>query len=125
MAVSMLYPTAVFFVKISFLLMFLRIFGSSRTFKWATYAIAFFVFGCCFAGFVASIFSCTPIRRYWDPVNTPGTCIDLVLFGIVGSSLNILADFLILLLPVRAVWKLKLPTKQKIILLGIFTLGSL
>lgn len=39
--------------------------------------------------------------------------------------LNAAIDFAILLLPVRIVWTLRLPTKQKLAVCGIFGLGLL
>lgn len=38
---------------------------------------------------------------------------------------NIVTDLIMLLLPMPVIWRLKLPTKQKIALTGVFLLGSL
>ena len=84
----------------------------------------FFVFGSCFPGFIASVCTCQPRRRAWDPT-VPGTCINLVVFALAGSALQIATDIAILLLPIPLVWKLKLPVRQRGALIAIFAAGSL
>lgn len=52
-------------------------------------------------------------------------CIDMQAYyeGVTAANMGI--DIVMLLLPVHMVWRLKLPTKQKIMLSSIFMLGAL
>ena len=54
-----------------------------------------------------------------------GHCIAMQSYyeGVTAANMGI--DIVILLLPVHMVWSLKLPIKQKIVLLAIFMLGGL
>lgn len=76
------------------------------------------------AGFFGSIFSCKPVAKRWTP-NMKGSCIYLPHLAVTSCVLNIITDFLILILPMRPVWQLQLATKQKLMILGIFATGSL
>ena len=45
--------------------------------------------------------------------------------GIAQGGVNIGSDFYILCLPIAGVWKLQLPLKQKVGIMGIFLIGLL
>ena len=66
---------------------------------------------------------CRPIQLIWDP-NLQGYCINRYLFFVIGSAINCAADFVVLLLPIRATWNLQMPTVQRVSVIGIFSLGS-
>ncbi|KAI9790932.1 MAG: hypothetical protein M1816_004693 [Peltula sp. TS41687] len=55
----------------------------------------------------------------------PGKCINVLAAGVAGSVINIFTDFVILLLPMPMVWRLRLPMRQKIAVIGIFATGAL
>lgn len=74
--------------------------------------------------FVA-IFECTPVAFYWDLSIKGGTCIDQNAFYRWNGVANLLIDFLVLSLPIPMIWRLSLPTKEKVSLSGIFLLGLL
>ncbi|KAI9787317.1 MAG: hypothetical protein M1816_007665 [Peltula sp. TS41687] len=118
------YTFAIFFIKFSILLLYLRIFSPSRYLRWAIWMTTFFVFGYCIAGTIIAIFPCRPQRRFWDPT-TPGVCVDFPTLALAGCAFNIITDFIILVLPTREVWRLNLPARQRLALLGIFATGSL
>lgn len=67
---------------------------------------------------------CLPIQAIWD-VRTPGRCLDLNIIGISGAVLNIVEHFIILLLPLPALWKLRLSRKKRVQLALVFGIGSL
>lgn len=75
-------------------------------------------------GIVVSIIPCRPQRRFWDLINTPGYCVNLTALALAGGVFNITTDLIILVLPVREVWKLNLPVRQKVALIVIFATGS-
>jgi len=75
--------------------------------------------------FVA-IFSCTPIHGFWDllTMKPPPKCINNKAFYIGLSVPNILADIVILCLPVTKVWKLQMSRRSKTAVSGMFLLGG-
>lgn len=127
--------------KLSILLQYRRIF----TLKESRVPI-YIVMGLCVAtGITAvfcAIFTCIPIDAYWNlPKKAFAKCInqDAYVFLQYGctkrlmncrmyhanAGLNIATDILVAALPVRSLWTLQIPKKQKIVLLLVFTLGWL
>ena len=74
---------------------------------------------------LATLMQCFPLEGYWDlsghaycPVD------DYKLF--VGSALtNIITDVGLLVLPLPAIWSLRVSNGQKLMLSGVFTIGGL
>lgn len=112
------------FAKSSILLLYHRIFKPSRITVWAIYATLALVISYNISIMFASIFACTPREKYWN-ITIPGTCIELLSLGVAGSALNLATDLIILCLPMPMVWKLRLPLKQKLAVIGIFATGAL
>ena len=54
-----------------------------------------------------------------------GKCIDDYLVLVTASIINVLTDLAILVIPLLAVWRLKLPRKRKVGLLVLFAVGGL
>ena len=52
-------------------------------------------------------------------------CIDQIKFELAAAMLNIVIDFVIIVLPLPTIWSLQLPRRQKLALSGVFMLGML
>lgn len=76
------------------------------------------------ANLLAIIFQCTPVEKAWNPV-LDGTCFNTVVNFIVTTALNIVSDFMILLLPLWAIWHLQIPLPKKLGVASIFAVGIL
>lgn len=118
-----MYVTAVAFIKVSILAMYLRIFPS-REFKIGSYIIGATIIAWWFAIVAVCVFQCDPIYKAWVPWAS-GTCIDLRGSFIGNAVPNILTDVVILIMPMKQVWHLHATTAQRISLLCTFGLGSL
>lgn len=70
------------------------------------------------------IFACIPVQASWDQ-SISGNCQTIAHTRIMNSVSNIVTDFIILLLPLPVIWRLKLPRNQKLALTGVFGLGFL
>ena len=109
------------------LFLYLRIFPGKR-FRQVTFALIGFVTTANLAFVLVTIFQCKPIAAFWDrdllkePANR---CFSSKAFWFSYSVVNILSDFLILLLPCHEVLKLQLPLREKVALCGVFSLGIL
>lgn len=123
LAFECFYVTAVAFIKISILAMYLRIFPS-REFKIASYSIGATIVAWWFAIAAVCIFQCNPIYVAWAPWMA-GECIDLRGSFIGNAVPNILTDVVILIMPMKQVWHLHATAAQKLSLLCTFGLGSL
>lgn len=73
---------------------------------------------------VTNLVTCIPIDSFWHRLK-PGKCINFNLFSLIIGIFDILIDVTILILPIRAVLSLQLPTKTKAMVSGIFLLGGL
>ena len=126
---AIVYGFVVFFVKLSILLQYLRIFAPTRkgnTFMflgaqlciWTT--LVFYL--------VESVFEiciCTPRAKIWNPLMQGGHCFSAYGTFQATGIFNAISDFAILILPMPSVWKLQLPLKRKFLMTAIFGTGLL
>lgn len=123
---QMAYTPSITTVKWSILLLYIRLFPSSaRTFRICTYALMAFVFAYSFAGFWIILFACKPMAKIWDLSIKGGSCVNRNGLSIAGSSLNILTDILMIILPIPMIWGLQLPIGQRISVIAMFCIGGL
>lgn len=108
-------------VKLSLLFLYHRIFEHSRFLRLVYAMIALVSVWAVIMVFLA-IFNCRPISAFWTH---EGSCFDFKKFAIGYAVVNIVTDFAIWLMPIPNVWKIQLPTPQKVALSLIFALGLL
>ncbi|KAG8355333.1 hypothetical protein FVEN_g6711 [Fusarium venenatum] len=109
--------------KIAVLSMYYRIFSTSKTLRYATWILCIMISGWGIATVLVSIFSCNPIRGFWDKT-IPSKCVDTNKFFIGITIPNIIFDILTVALPVNEVWKLQLHRDKKWAITSIFLLGG-
>ena len=112
-------------VKLSLILLYRRIFATPH-FKTASLVVG----TACIAWFLISlfliVFQCHPVSAFFNPeLLFTDHCIDLQALyrGLLAS--NIALDLILLCLPLYMVLGLQLAVRQKLLLAGIFALGSL
>lgn len=72
------------------------------------------------------LFACKPISAAWDiRVAVTATCITRPPIYITQAAFGCATDMLLLLLPVPTIIGLQMSTRQKIGLIGLFTIGSI
>ncbi|KAJ5770960.1 uncharacterized protein N7511_003011 [Penicillium nucicola] len=71
---------------------------------------------------LVAAFQCQPVSKAWASTK-PGTCVDINVFYLCNAALNIFTDVLTYTLPIRVIFKLQMPRKQKIVLAIILCLG--
>lgn len=118
-----LYLFGIMFAKITFILLYLRIFGVNKRFTWACYALAFIVIGYCLACALAILIGCSPASKNWDLMEE-GTCISLITLLIVIGGFNVATDFSLLLLPIPLIWNLHMPWPKKLGIFATFATGA-
>ncbi|KAM0262484.1 hypothetical protein ACHAQJ_001738 [Trichoderma viride] len=72
---------------------------------------------------VFTFIECKPFHLYWQVLPDPGTCVEAQLQLIVLGVLNIITDFMLLVMPLPVILKLKAPLARKAQLFVLFTLG--
>lgn len=125
---AVVYCFVTFFIKLSILLQYLRIFAPTRKGNIFIYLGAHIcnwsnlVFYVVMAIFEIAI--CTPRRKIWNPLMTTGHCSSVDATFQASGIFNVISDFAILILPMPCVWRLRLPLKKKILMTTIFATGS-
>ncbi|KAJ5766595.1 uncharacterized protein N7511_004211 [Penicillium nucicola] len=124
LAGQIIYYSNAVLTKASLLLLFHRIFGVVRVFRWALWTSGILVIAYFIACTITAISACSPVAKFWDS-SLPGHCIDIVAFFRWNGMANMLLDFLVLCLPLPMTWRVKTTVRQKWILTGLFLLGGL
>lgn len=124
LAVQAAYFTNAVLTKSSLLYLYYRIFGVSKRFTWvlwAGWAVAMAYFVVCIS---LAIGGCRPVSYFWNKAQH-GRCIDEVNFFRWNGIVNMLLDFMVLVIPLPMVWRLKLKVRDKLAFTSMFTLGFL
>lgn len=108
--------------KVAILNLYLRI-AVQRAFPRLVWACIAVVTATAIASVTASIFQCTPIRKAWD-TSVAGSCIDVNALFFANAGLDIFQDAFIYVLPLRMLYQLQVPRRQKIALMFVFAVGG-
>ncbi|KAI0836992.1 hypothetical protein F5Y06DRAFT_305051 [Hypoxylon sp. FL0890] len=120
--VEIVYSIGFVLIKLSIMALYRQLFPTRFMFICTRFLGAFVImWGVALT--LVSIFSCNPIRGFWD-LDIGAKCINTQWFFIGNSIPNILADICLLCLPMRDVWTLQLGLRSKIIISVLFALGS-
>lgn len=76
-------------------------------------------------GTFVNIFACSPREAFWNPLIKDSRCINNEIRILFTRGYNVISDIIILILPLRAVWKLWIPTRKKIEIVFLFAIGLL
>ncbi len=126
---SIIYSFTVFFIKLSILLQYLRIFVPNRKGNMAMFLTiqvviwSHLVFYLLDIAFFLGL--CSPRRKIWQPWLPNGHCFSSDIWNMASGMFNAISDVLILVLPMPCLWGLQMPLKRKLITMGIFATGAL
>ncbi|KAL9135858.1 MAG: hypothetical protein Q9175_002947 [Cornicularia normoerica] len=121
--VEVLYSVGAALFKFSALLLYHRLFGTSKRFTFWLWVLAAFISCYSLAEVLFSVLQCHPINKTWN-MEIPGHCLNA---GLVATSLgvfNVTADFATVLMPLPLIWNLHMERKWKIQLICIFLLSG-
>ncbi|EFQ35466.1 uncharacterized protein GLRG_10610 [Colletotrichum graminicola M1.001] len=115
------YNIAILCIKLSFLCQYYRVMVVPRLRK--IYAVALLIVGAWSTSqlFISAL-QCLPVSGFWDK-SVKAKCIPNQPQWYVNAAGNIITDVAVFALPMPVFWHLRLPRKQKILLMGIFSLG--
>ncbi|KAF2846363.1 MFS monosaccharide transporter-like protein [Plenodomus tracheiphilus IPT5] len=121
---SVLYNPALMATKTSILLFYLTLSKTHKVFRWATITTLVVVNVGGLALTILNILQCRPIAAAWaSPVPDTASCTNVVTIYLSSAPLNIITDMAILFLPMPILTSMRLPKKQKIILVITFGFG--
>ncbi|KAL9597518.1 MAG: hypothetical protein Q9179_004236, partial [Wetmoreana sp. 5 TL-2023] len=67
---------------------------------------------------------CRPLAYYWDRSIPNGHCVNDLLIGYAITSVNIVADLVVLVLPIPWLWGMNMAVPKRMAVVGLFVLGS-
>jgi hypothetical protein len=123
LAFSVTYSVASVSVKLSILAFYLRLSVDER-FRMVVYIIGIIVVAVGVCNILGEALLCIPFSKLWNPTQH-GVCINMKAFFVTLSALNMVTDIIVYILPLRPLWKMRMPWRQKIALLFLLTLGGL
>ncbi|KAH3965555.1 hypothetical protein HBI56_216270 [Parastagonospora nodorum] len=117
------YNLSLMFIKISIIMQYKRIFTLGGM-QWPLNI----AMGICVAWgvstFGTSIFGCVPVKAFWDlEAKANANCVKDEILWFLNAGMNIFTDLMVASLPVKAIWALQLPNRQKFALIGVLTIG--
>ncbi|PWY86248.1 MFS general substrate transporter, partial [Aspergillus heteromorphus CBS 117.55] len=111
-------------VKSSILVFYLTLTQGEKIFRWANYVTLFVVNAAGLALTLVNVFQCDPVSAAVAyPLPAGAQCIDILTLYLSSSPVNIVTDLAILFLPNPILTQMRLPRKQKIILVITFSFG--
>ena len=124
MASELIYVAAITLAKLAVLALYRRVF-TLKPYRISTYVIGSIIIANWFAALMLSFLMCQPFAYNWDYTIPSGRCIQTTRVYQWITFPSIVTDLMILILPMRVVWKLQLPRSQKTGLVLTFLTGSL
>ncbi|KAF2838202.1 hypothetical protein M501DRAFT_1011818 [Patellaria atrata CBS 101060] len=123
-AVEITYYIILYCIKVSILLLYLRIAVQQSFRRLCIYTIGvltIFVIIC----IIVCLTQCIPLHKFWDLTGTvQGSCINSLVFFYFTSSFNIVTDIWILALPIKTLLSIQRPTREKLALYLVFGMGA-
>ncbi|KAJ4986137.1 hypothetical protein SVAN01_08401 [Stagonosporopsis vannaccii] len=124
-AVQIIYCLALYAAKLSILLQIKHIFEITQQRKvsvfWASWLLIVLVTCAYVSTLMVLVFSCTPVRKAWDPL-LPGKCHNSAA-GYISGTINLISDIAVLLLPVIGIASLQMDRKKKAAVCAVFATG--
>ncbi|EMD61100.1 hypothetical protein GGP41_010008 [Bipolaris sorokiniana] len=119
---NILYTLCITSVKLSVLAFYWRLFEIKA--RITIYIVTAAAIAWCTAILLCVIFNCIPVQAAWDITITGAKCISIRAIYLGGSVPNVCLDLVIVLMPLPHVWRLHAPLAQRIVLAGMFALGT-
>lgn len=122
LSAEILYNPAIATTKFSILLLYRRIFPV-RSFVIIVWCVGAFIAAYSTAAAVVNLLQCLPIQAGWEP-SPQSRCVKLNVELIILSSINVVTDATILVLPMPLVWRLQISRSRKLQVSCTFLLGG-
>ena len=120
------YALSVLFSKLAILFLYLRVFASAfKPFVYTVYSMGIIVVATGAIDVFTAFLQCAPGTLATDGSLTPGKCINQIAFQRYMAIPNVFTGFIMLVMPLPLVWRLKITPIQKIGLIATFLHGAI
>jgi hypothetical protein len=114
--------------KLSILLLYQRIFDTGNCTGWFRISLKVliavtFVLETVYVFLVA--FQCMPVSSLWDGTMAEAKCMNVGLAFVIGGTINITGDVILMVLPIPQLRKLQVSRKKKVAIAIMFAIASL
>ena len=121
----MFYALDVTVIKLSILLLYLRLFKIDKELRMLCYGMMAFVVAWAIAVVFTLIFQCHPIAAAWNKTIPGAVCFNIPDY-IIGSGVpNILADVVIIGIPIPLLWKLQISKIRRLGIIALFLVAAM
>ncbi|QGA13596.1 hypothetical protein EYB26_001246 [Talaromyces marneffei] len=121
---NVLYNPVLMVLKTSILTFYIVLSKTNKIFRWAIFATILVVNAAGIALTMVNIFQCEPVSAaIWLPANGNANCFSIVTIYLSSAPVNLITDVAIFFLPLPILTQLRLPRKQKLILIITFSFG--
>ncbi|KUL84277.1 hypothetical protein ZTR_07565 [Talaromyces verruculosus] len=121
---NVLYNPVLMVLKTSILIFYLFLSKTNKIFRWAIFATIVVVNAAGTALTMVNIFQCDPVgAAIWFPADGDAKCFSIVTIYLSSAPVNLITDIAIFFLPLPILTQLRLPRKQKLILIITFSFG--
>lgn len=127
-ALGIVYSLAAMAIKLSIILLYIRVFSTSNTaFRRCIYTASFLSVALSVTFIIVILAACQPLEFFWTQYDgvSEGTCIDISSFFVAFSIFNVSLDVFLLVLPIPMVLKLHMSVRKKLIVCALMMLGIL
>lgn len=119
----LVYNVSLAFTKASILLQYRRVFQTRRFRFWCNIVLVLVsIYGLWTT--VSGILACWPIAYFWDKSIAGGNCLNEYASWFSNAGMNVITDFVIVLLPIPAIRHSKLPKRQRRLLMLVFGMAG-
>ncbi|KAK7981482.1 hypothetical protein PG988_003720 [Apiospora saccharicola] len=119
---GVLYNISLMAIKITLFAQYYRLISRTE-YRIPCLVLASLVVTWCLGMVLIVVFGCYPVQAAWDFTIVEKDC-TTASHGIVIGVGNITTDFILILLPMPIVWRLEMKKSEKLVILGIFGIGS-
>jgi hypothetical protein len=111
--------------KTSILLFYLNLSKEEKLFRYLSFITLVVMNAAGLALTILNIFQCHPVTAtFQNPIPNTASCKDIVTLYLCSAPVNIITDLAVLFLPMPILTGMRLPRKQKIILVVTFSFGA-
>ncbi|KAI1391512.1 uncharacterized protein F4822DRAFT_427359 [Hypoxylon trugodes] len=109
-------------VKLSLLSLYILLFPNDK-FRYACYCTIFLSMAYLVSAILNTFLLCQPVEYNWDKLIPGGKCENELASYIIESSLNLVVDAIVVVLPMPMLFGLRMSLRRKFSIAGMFSLG--
>lgn len=121
----MVWTTSVAAIQVSLLCFYLRLFHVIQWARYACYVLIALIVGWYVSTMITWFNSCHPFPKFFNPALAGKCSIDSHKVCSATGFMHIGFDVFILLIPIPAIWNLKMALKKRLMVIGVLGLGIL